>query len=484
MAVTPNGYPTRRPGIARIAALTLLAAGGFAGAAAQQLAFPGAEGFGRFAQGGRGGEVYHVTHLDDGGPGSFRDAVSKPNRTVVFQVGGIIRIAARVTVSPNVHIAGQTAPGDGITVYGNGVSYSGANHSITRYIRYRMGVIGEEGKDGIGIADGHDMIFDHVSSSWGRDETFSINGEVGNVTIQDCIIAQGLQTHSCGGLMQSTGGVSILRTLYIDNHTRNPKVKGINQFVNNVIYNWQVAAYILGDSEQQSYATVIGNYFIDGPESDEEAFSRGNLNFHIHAVDNFQDANRNGKLDGAVLPQAKYGTVDWRTQPHAHPAVTTLTPEKAFAHVLAQAGASLKRDEVDALLMDELTSFGTRGRTIKSETENTPAGPGQVRGGTPPADGDKDGMADTWESQHGLNPKDAKDGNADADGNGYTNLEDYLNGLVQSPGQVGLIGTDPVPGRLRGQAAESPGSGRRVDVQGRKLPSGGRPGRRGIALAR
>lgn len=118
------------------------------------------------------------------------------------------------------------------------MSYSSGSNTITRYIRFRMGKGGDAGKDAITIAEGANMVFDHVSVSWGRDETFSINGAVSNVTIQDCIIAQGLETHSCGGLIQTDGGVSIIRTLYIDNQTRNPKVKGKNEFVNNVVYNW------------------------------------------------------------------------------------------------------------------------------------------------------------------------------------------------------------------------------------------------------
>lgn len=119
-------------------------------------------------------------------------------------------------------------------VYGNGWSLSNANDSIVRYITIRMGKGGTSGKDAIGIADGKNIIFDHVSVSWGRDETFSINGDVTNVTIQDSIIAQGLVSHSCGGLMQTDGGVSLFRNLYIDNKTRNPKVKGVNDFQNNV----------------------------------------------------------------------------------------------------------------------------------------------------------------------------------------------------------------------------------------------------------
>ena len=142
---------------------------------AQMPAFPGAQGFGQFATGGRGGSVYHVTNLNDTGAGSFRTGVTSPNRTVVFDVGGVIRITNVIAVASNVTIAGQTAPGDGITIYGNRLSYSGANNAITRFLRVRMGVNGD-GNDTLTIASGHDMIFDHLSVSWGEDETFSISG--------------------------------------------------------------------------------------------------------------------------------------------------------------------------------------------------------------------------------------------------------------------------------------------------------------------
>lgn len=212
----------------------------------------------------------------------------------------MITITSRIVVSSRVTIAGQTAPGQGITVYGNGVSYSGADNTITRYIRYRMGttgklclelgsirkktyssLAGDSGKDTITIANGANMIFDHVSVSWGRDETFSINGDVSNITISDSIIAQGLETHSCGGLIQTDGGVSIIRTLYIDNQTRNPKVKGVNEFINNVVrtaspflhyqflimtlkvYNWGGGGgYIAGDSAGPSEANIVNNVFL------------------------------------------------------------------------------------------------------------------------------------------------------------------------------------------------------------------------------
>ena len=157
---------------------------------AQTLAFPGAEGFGRFATGGRQGSVYHVTNLNDTGAGSFRDAVSKPGRIVVFDVAGVIRINSRISVSANLYIAGQTAPGEGITIYGDGLSFSGANNTICRYLRLRMGAVGSSGADALGIANGHDIIFDHCSVAWGRDEVFSISGgDAHDITIQNSIIS-------------------------------------------------------------------------------------------------------------------------------------------------------------------------------------------------------------------------------------------------------------------------------------------------------
>lgn len=136
--------------------------------------------------------------------------------------------------SPFEFLQPELTDSQGITVYGDGWSWSDANDSIVRYIRIRMGKGGTSGKDAITIASGARMIFDHVSVSWGRDETFSISGDAEDVTVQNSIIAQGLETHSCGGLMQTDGGISLFRNLYIDNKTRNPKVKGVNDFQNNV----------------------------------------------------------------------------------------------------------------------------------------------------------------------------------------------------------------------------------------------------------
>lgn len=397
-------------------------------------AFPGAQGFGANAAGPRGADasVYLVTNLDDSGPGSFRDAVSAPGRYVVFRVGGIIRITERIVVRPRVHIAGQTAPGEGVTIYGNGVSYTNADDSITRHVRFRMGVGGDKGKDAVSLADGERMIFDHVSVSWGRDETFSINGNARDITIQDSIIAMGLQTHSCGGLVQTDGGVSILRCLYIDNHTRNPKVKGKNEFVNNVVYNWGGGgAYILGDSAGPSHVNVLNNYFINGPQTRVGAFTRGNLNFNIHAAGNYQDENRNGVLDGAELPRSAYGEVAWREQPYDYPTrAGLLGAPAAVAHVALHVGATVPaRDRVDRRYIDELLSHGTLGQIPNNENDAPIGGPGPVAGGVAPPDTDGDGMPDDWELANGLDPKRA-DHNADRDGDGYPNIEDYFNWLV------------------------------------------------------
>lgn len=416
----------------------LIAAAGITGerAAAQLPAFPGAQGFGRFASGGRGGTVYHVTTTNDSGPGSFREAVSVSGRTIVFDIGGIIDYKPpRYAPKPNITIAGQTAPGDGVTLYGNGLSFSGANNNICRFLRVRQGVNGDSGTDALGIANGREMIFDHVSVSWGRDETFSISGNVTNITIQSAIISQGLQSHSAGGLIQTDGGVSILRTLYIDNDTRNPKVKGVNEYVNNVVCNWETAGYIMGgDSAGESFVNVFNNYFLRGPASSSSAISGGNTDFHIYATNNWYDGDRDGNLDGAVLPFASYGPMDLKSTPFPYPITTGHSPLTALKLVISDAGASFRRDRVDQLMIQELTSWGLWGGTITSELLPPVNGPGIIRNGTPYPDSDQDGMPDYWENGTGSNPGVANPNDPSPSGSGYTRLEDYLNWLAEPHG--------------------------------------------------
>ncbi|MGC3956845.1 MAG: autotransporter-associated beta strand repeat-containing protein [Verrucomicrobiota bacterium] len=416
---------------------------------AQLPSFPGAQGFGRFATGGRGGDVYFVTTTNDTGIGSFRYGVTNASgpRTIIFRVGGVIDYKApRYAPKGNITIAGQTAPGDGVTIYGNGLSFSGSHNNICRFIRVRMGINGDDGDDAMGIANGHDMIFDHITSSWGRDETFSINGNITNITIQSSIISQGLQTHSAGGLIQTYGGVSILRSLYIDNGTRNAKVKGVNEFVNNVVCNWEVIGYIMaGDSTSEHFANVFNNYFIRGQASSDNPIGDGNLDFHIYHTNNWYDSNRNGILDGADLPVAKYGTNDAQASPYPYPTApaSAYSPLTALKLAISDAGPSFRRDSIDERMITELTSWGILGGTITSELLPPMSGPGIIRNGTPYPDADNDGMPDFWENGTGSNPAIADNNAASPSGSGYTRLEDYLNWLAEPHGTA-LMNTNVV----------------------------------------
>lgn len=410
----------------------------FAMSYAQLPAFPGAYGFGQFATGARASSsptVYRVTNLNDSGSGSFRDAVSSSNRIVVFDVAGVIRISSRIVVSSNIYIAGQTAPGEGITIYGNGFSFSGAHNTICRYLRIRMGNVGDSGKDALGIANGRNMIFDHVSVAWGRDETFSISGEdCINITIQNSIISQGLMAHSAGGLIQTNGGVTLYRNLYIDNSTRNNKIKGVNQYVNNIVYNWESGAYIMGgDSEGHSYANAVSNYFIKGPAKGGSPFSGANEKYHLFAEDNWHDGNRNGVLDGYLIPKSEYsGGPDFQSVPYNYPAVPTWPAVQLIDSLLPTVGASLPyRDLADYYVLNELKSFGKKGKLITNENELPIGVPTawSVWAGSKRTDSDNDGIPDVWEIANGLNPNQASDAVQKA-ANGYLNIENYINSIT------------------------------------------------------
>lgn len=414
--------------------LTTLLIGVSIMAGAQQLAFPGAQGWGRFATGGRKGTVYHVTNLNDSGTGSLRDAVSASNRIVVFDVSGVINITDRMTFASNIYVAGQTAPGEGITVYGNGVSFTGANNIIVRYVRFRMGHNGTSGKDAAGIAHGKNMIFDHCSFSWGLDETFSINsdgGELGNITIMNSIMGQGLLTHSAGGLMQADS-ITLYRNFYCDNSTRNNKIKGVNQYVNNIVYNWKNGCYIMGgDSEGDSYVNTVGNLFINGPESGTGgAFSRGNTNFHMYAADNWQDNNKNGVLDAYEITEDSYSSADIQLNPYDYPALETTEGSQLAESLLPDVGASLPyRDMVDAYMVREARTYGKEGALLSSEEQLPFGAPSTWTTASfdKPADTDGDGMPDEWENANGTDA--GADDAMTIASNGYANIENYINSL-------------------------------------------------------
>ncbi len=389
------------------------------------VAFPGAEGFAAQATGGRGGDVYHVTNLNDSGTGSFRDAVSQENRIVVFDVGGYISLASPLHVSSNITIAGQTAPGDGVATRGYQVSFSDSDNVIVRYMRFRHGLTPDQNRDATTMDGASNIVFDHVSASWGRDENFSINSSQ-NITVQYSIISEGLEPHSCGGLVQSDG-VTLSHNLYAHNKTRNPKSKGVLQYVNNVVYNWGSDAYILGDSAGISNANALGNYFVAGPSTSGAPYSRANANYMIYADGNYYDGDVDGQLDGRETTDADLGPATIMDQPFDFPDITVESAQQAYESVLAEAGASLHRDAIDERLVDDVVN--ETGALITDPA--AVGGFGQLNGGTAPADGDRDGMPDAWEDDQGLNPDDPSDANG-TDTSGYTNVERYLNGLVGS----------------------------------------------------
>ncbi|WP_415327699.1 LamG-like jellyroll fold domain-containing protein [Chryseobacterium sp. MMS23-Vi53] len=435
---------------------------------AQTLAFPEATGFGRYTTGARGAanpQIYLVTNLNDSGPGSFRDAVSQPGRFVIFKVGGIINLQSVVAVAANTTIAGQTAPGEGIVFLGPRVSFTGANNTIARFLRLRYGGTSQN-QDASGIANGANIILDHMTFTWGTDEVFSVNWDGNgtspdNITIQNSIIGQGMHrhNHSAGGLMQPPAGgkISLIGNLYICNKTRNNKIKGINEFVNNVVYNWgnygntyghtqSGEAYIMGgDSAGASYANIINNYFIGGPNTNSAVttpFSVGNANFNLYGSGNYFDNNKNGTLDGTLVPQNLTGypvgdAATIQSTAYDYPMKnTTVTAQSAFDKIIASGGASYpRRDQVDQLMISDLQSKGTTATYVYVQTDLTTqfgfsnGGAGHVYGAPAPLDSDNDGMPDAWETANGLNPNVFDALAVSATNAPYLNIEVYINGL-------------------------------------------------------
>ncbi|KAB8196007.1 hypothetical protein FH608_011095 [Nonomuraea phyllanthi] len=402
-------------------------------------AFPGAEGAGMYTTGGRGGAVYEVTTLDDDGPGSLREAVAKSDGTVVFRVSGNIRIKGGLDITgSNLTIAGQTAPGHGITVTGNETQIKGDN-IILRHLRFRGGDVLGTPIDTFGARGVRDIIIDHCSFSWGVDECFSVYGNT-NVTVQWCIISEGLVNsvhpkgrHGMGGLW---GGDTITyhHNLLIHENGRNPRfsfTEGMSMVVdhrNNVIYNPGITSCYGG--EWANGVNLVGNYYKPGPNTQPDIARTivapgrfGQWYVSGNTVEGHDDITADNTL-GITYP---IGGITLMPKPaEFENGITEQTPAEAFGTVLEQAGAILpRRDAIDARLVNEART-GT-GRHINSQKD--------VGGWLPlpsevpaPADSDHDGMPDEWETAQGLNPESADDAKA-VDGSGYTNLERYLNSI-------------------------------------------------------
>lgn len=394
---------------------------------AQTLAFPGAEGFGALASGGRGKPAVVVTNLNDDGPGSFRQAVSQAGATVVFGTSGVIHLKSNISLPSDLTIAGQTAPGSGITIADAKVSMTDAHNIIIRYMRFRGGIAEARGSSSLNLANASQVMVDHASIEWGRWDNIQTNGNTYS-TIQHSIVGQGIVPQRFGCLCESDF-LTLSHNLWIDNKSRNPKSKGHIQYVNNVVYNWGVTGYVGGHGAADHYGDVINNYFIAGPESSQHFIGEFTKTDHTYADGNYLDEDRNGKLDGRpVGPDAfeRAGAL-LIAQPSLKPAVAVhVDPATALVPlVAADAGDTLCRDAVDQQLVDDMLSFGRKGRFIADETE-VGGLPSQTIAAAP-TDSDGDGIPDDWERSHGLNPNDPSDGPAIDAGTGYSHLELYLN---------------------------------------------------------
>jgi hypothetical protein len=453
-------------------------------------AFPGAEGGGAYTFGGRGGEVYVVKSLEDRGPGTLRDACERGGaRIVVFNVAGIIRLKSPLIIrAPYITIAGQTAPGDGICVAGESV-WINTHDVIIRHMRFRRGEtnVGRR-DDALGGNPVGNIILDHISASWGLDENISLYRHMYdpgdgsrrqklptvNLTIQNCISSEALDTynHSFGSTLGGEN-CTFMRNLWACNTGRNPSIGwyGVFNFVNNVVFNWWHRTVDGGD--YRALYNIINNYFKPGPITPDDkpvgyrilkpeagrskleylVFGRAYVNGNvIEGNEKVTSNNWEGGVQIEDLPDAgdyaEYIRVD---KPFPMPRLTIMPAKDAYEYVLENAGATLPgRDAIDlriieqvrtgkiAYVEDGITDTGSQYIKRRLDKESYRKGIitdiSQVNGypeykGKPYIDSDSDGMPDKWEIKFKLNPDDPGDAGMDCNGDGYTNIEKYINGI-------------------------------------------------------
>ncbi len=414
---------------------------------AQLPAFPGAEGFGSTTVGGRGGIILKVTNLNPDGPGSLREAVSNSNpRIIVFKVAGTIFLKKNIGITnPFVTIAGQTAPADGITIRGAALSIH-THDVIVRGLRIRVGddLSGPnpDNRDAITISSNkaivYNVIIDHCSLSWSIDETIQFWHSAEKSTVQYCIISEGLrysihpktisrgQDHSNGILVgNGSNKISIHHNLFAHNLRRNPAINSgsFAEVINNVIYNWEIGTSV-GAS-----ANVIANVYKPGLNTGTK---KGiilprwmNAQGPLYVKDNIGPGRITNSGDDWLVVD---GPISGRSFSPVEPLsnVTIDSVDEVFDKVIKNAGATIPmRDSVDERIINDVIN-GT-GQFIDSQNEV--GGWPKLDSGAPPLDSDHDGMPDDWEIAKNLNPQDPTDANKDRNGDGYTNIEEYINGL-------------------------------------------------------
>lgn len=416
-------------------------------------AFPGAEGAGRHAVGGRGGRVIKVTNLNDSGAGSLRAAVEAGGpRTVVFEVSGTVALKSYLRISePRITIAGQTAPGDGITLRDYPLVVQ-ADDVVVRYIRARLGDEAGVQDDAIWVRKGRGIILDHISASWSVDETLSVSEryptpDAGprDVTVQWSIIAESLNRsvhdkgrHGYGSLVRGGQGSKFTfhHNLWASHQARMPRpgnyaeakddpIGAFFDFRNNVFYNWaEDASGYNADTNSMAAYNFVGNAYVTGPDSKgANAFKEQNplakSYFAGNAMNGAVPADPWSLVTGVRVAQNRLAS------PIPMPPVRAEAWNAAYNTVLERAGASLARDSVDRRIIE-----GVRTRTHRIiDTQKDVGGWPALKSAPASKDGDGDGMPDAWERAHRLDPANAADG-ARPSKVGYTNLEIYLNSLA------------------------------------------------------
>lgn len=418
---------------------------------AQNIAFPGAEGFGKYTSGGRGGRVIYVTNLNDSGNGSFREAVeAKGVRTILFAVSGTIYLESPLSIKhEDVTIAGQSAPGDGICIanYPFGIS---ADNIIIRYLRFRMGDTHKVEGDAIGGHSGNsNIIIDHCSVSWATDECASFYKNKA-FTLQWCIISESLNKsvhqkgeHGYGGIWGGEGA-TFHHNLISSHKSRTPRFSGsastrnspeeLVDFRNNVIYNWGINNVYGGEGGRYN---VCDNYYKAGPATSDSRRKQ--------LIDSWSETGKfyvNGNiLEGqvAINKQNSLGikckSVDSTlvSDPFKVTGIPYFAAAQAYTDVLSAAGASRHRDGVDMRIVEEVRSGKSMMGSLHNgliDSQNDVGGWPDLKSGVLPKDTDGDGIPDQWEQKNKLNPHNPSDAGLLSSAGPYTHLEVYLNSLV------------------------------------------------------